>query len=406
MSIIVVGAGPAGASLSYLLARAGIQVTLLEQETSFNRVFRGEGLMPAGMDALDQMGILPLLEDIPHRRLESWNIHLGGQEVFVIPEPDLGKSSLSVVSQPALLEGFVTAAAKYDSFDFRTNCQVQDLLWEGNHVVGVRVKTDHKVSELRADLVIGCDGRGSLVRRKAKLNIELQPDQYDVLWFKLPAPDRLKNTCQFYLMAKAQQHPASCYTSWDGQLQYGLILPKGGLGQLKNTDWLTVAAHAAPEWLANHVLSQRQAVSTPVQLNVVVGQCPKWWRSGLLLLGDAAHPMSPVRAQGINLALRDAIIAVNYLVPAWELGSAAVDNALAAIQKDRVPEVMRSQALQLREAHSLKLVRSSPWKLAAVQKVLPWIGQFSWIQHAWLARQHDLRYGSQPVKLSDDLGFT
>ena len=244
--VIIVGAGPAGASLAYLLARSGLAVTLLEQETTFERVFRGEGLMPAGMEALHQMGLGPVLKRIPHRRLESWNIHLGGQEAFVIPEPDLGHHSLSIVSQPALLQAVVNEAYQYDGFKFKPGCQVQDLLWDNQRVVGVKVCTDNDTVEMRADVVIGCDGRGSLVRRKAGLAIDLQPDQYDVLWFKLPAPDRLQATCQFYLMAKAQQYPASCYTSWDGRLQYGLILPKGGLGQLGDVDWLGDRGDVSP----------------------------------------------------------------------------------------------------------------------------------------------------------------
>ena len=398
MGVIIVGAGPAGASLAFLLARSGIRVTLLERETTFDRVFRGEGLMPAGMEALAQIGVLPLINSLPHRRLESWNIHLGGKEVFVIPEPDLGELSLSIVSQPALLQTFVNEASKYNGFEFKAGCHVQELLWENDRVVGVQVKTEDQISEIQGDLVIGCDGRGSLVRRKADLNIDLQPDQYDVLWFKLPAPKRLQNTCQFYLMAKAQQYPASCYTSWDGQLQYGLILPKGGLRQVGVQDWLTLAARPAPDWLANHVLSQREAVTQPVRLNVVVGNCVRWWKPGLLLLGDAAHPMSPIRAQGINLALRDAIVAANHLVPAWP--AAVLDNTLQQIQQERLPEVMRSQTLQLREANSLKVIRSSPWKLAIAQQVLPWAGALRPVQQAWLARQHDLRYGLSPVTLT------
>ncbi|MEO0395861.1 MAG: FAD-dependent oxidoreductase [Cyanobacteria bacterium P01_A01_bin.137] len=403
MNVIIVGAGPAGVSLALLLARAGIQVTLLEQETTFERVFRGEGLMPAGMDALDQMGLAPLLATIPHRRLESWNIHLGGQEVFVIPEPDLGDTALSIVSQPALLQGIVDKAARYASFEFKAGCQVQDLLWENDRVVGVQVKTEQVTVAMEADLVIGCDGRGSMVRRKAGLAIDLQPDQYDVLWFKLPAPEQLKDTCQFYLMAKAQQHPASCYTSWDGQLQYGLILPKGGLGQLGDGDWLALAAKPAPQWLAEHVLAQRDLVSKPVRLNVVVGNCAQWWMPGVLLLGDAAHPMSPVRAQGINLALRDAIVTANHLVPALKEKQALADGVLAAIQQERMPEVVRSQTLQLREANGLNIIRSSPWKVEIAQRMLPLVGRLRWVQAAWLARQHDLRYGSQTVALASPI---
>ncbi|MEM1254918.1 MAG: FAD-dependent monooxygenase [Cyanobacteria bacterium P01_H01_bin.21] len=398
--VIIVGAGPSGASLALLLARCGIDVSLLEQETTFERVFRGEGLMPAGMDALHQMGLTALFTKVPSRKLESWNIYLGGEEVFVIPEPDLGKNSLSVVSQPALLQGIIDEASQYGGFEFQLGCKVQDLLWDNEQVVGVRVETESGLSEIYADLVVGCDGRGSLVRRRAGLTIDLQPDQYDVLWFKLPAPERLQDTCQFYLMAKAQEHPASCYTSWDGQLQYGLILPKGGLGQLGDADWLNVAAISAPDWLASHLLAQRDSVTEPVRLNVVVGNCAQWWMPGVLLLGDAAHPMSPVRAQGINLALRDAIVASNYLVPALQQTPEKLDTALQTIQAKRMPEVTRSQALQLREANSLKLIRSSPWKLAIAQRLLPIAGRLSWPKQVWLNRQHDLRYGSQPVHLN------
>ena len=248
--------------------------------------------------------------------------------------------------------------------------------------------------------MIGCDGRGSLVRRRAGLIIDLQPDLYDVLWFKLPAPERLQGTCQFYLMAKAQEHPASCYTSWDGQLQYGLILPKGGLGQLGDADWLNVAAISAPDWLASHLLAQRDSVTEPVRLNVLVGNCAQWWMPGVLLLGEADHPKSPVRALGINLALRHAIEASNYLVPALQHTFEELDTALPTIQAKRMPEVARSQALQLREANSLKLIRSSPWMLAIAQRLLPIAGRLTWPKQVWLNRQHDLRYGSQPVHLT------
>ncbi|NEP54088.1 MAG: hypothetical protein F6K65_36970 [Moorea sp. SIO3C2] len=154
--------------------------------------------------------------------------------------------------------------------------------------------------------------------------------------------------------------------------------------------------------MAGHVLAQREWVTSPVRLNVIVGQCEQWWKPGVLLLGDAAHPMSPVRAQGINLALRDAIVTANHLVPVLkkQLSETALVNALQQIEAERQPEVTRSQALQIREAHSLNLVRSAPWKLALIQQILPWVGQFPWVQRAWLARQHDLRYGSQSVKLA------
>ncbi|MEL6137962.1 MAG: FAD-dependent monooxygenase [Cyanobacteria bacterium J06628_6] len=405
MKVIIVGAGPAGATLALLLARANVQVTLVEQAHDFDRVFRGEGLMPAGVDALFQMGLGDLLHTIPSRYLESWNIYLEGKEIFVVPEPleKLGNRALSIIPQTAFLEGVVERAQAFPSFRFLPGTAVQNLLTDDNQrVMGVQIRHHKQISELTGDLVIGCDGRGSIVRRRAGLKLELLPDQYDVLWFKLPAPARLQDRCQFLLMARAQAHPAACYTSWDGRLQYGLILPKGGLSQLGEQDWLAAAVAPAPDWLADHVMTHQEQVSEPIRLNVIVGRCGSWTVPGLLLLGDAAHPMSPVRAQGVNLALRDAIVAANHLIPALRENNTAVDRAARQVQDERLPEVVRSQTLQLRESASLNDIRNATWKLTLAQYLAPILGRLPIVQRAWLARQHDLRFGSVTVQLQTD----
>ncbi|MEL7505559.1 MAG: FAD-dependent monooxygenase, partial [Cyanobacteria bacterium J06554_6] len=196
MKVIIVGAGPAGATLALLLARADVQVTLVEQTNDFDRVFRGEGLMPAGVDALFQMGLDDLLHTIPSRYLESWHIYLEGKEIFVVPESleKLGNRALSIIPQTAFLEGVVERAQAFPSFRFLPGTAVQNLLTDDNQrVMGVQIRHHKQISELTGDLVIGCDGRGSIVRRRAGLKLELLPDQYDVLWFKLPAPARLQD---------------------------------------------------------------------------------------------------------------------------------------------------------------------------------------------------------------------
>ena len=410
MRVGIVGAGPAGVTLALLLARQNIAVTLVEQSQSLARVFRGEGLMPAGMAALHQMGLGNVLRSIPCRQLESWNIFLEGKEIFSIPEPleRLGDRALSIIPQTAFLEKVIEQAQTCSSFRFCSGTTVQDVVRNPQgRIVGVIINQDGQTSTLDADLVIGCDGRGSTLRRRADLKLHLLPDQYDVLWFKLPAPKRLQNRCQFYLMARAKTHPAACYTSWDGRLQYGLIMPKGGLGQL-GQDWLAAAVASAPDWLATHMRQHRDETTEPIRLNVLVGRCDQWTVPGLLLLGDAAHPMSPVRAQGVNLALRDAIVAANRLVPVLKSGDgAAVDGAAQAVQDDRMPEVVRSQTLQLRESKSLDDIREATWKLALAQQLAPVVGRLPVIstiaQRAWLLRQHDLRFGSTTVKLDPQL---
>ena len=400
----MVGAGPAGTTTALLLARFGVEVRLVEREASFERTFRGEGLMPLGIDALLEMGLGGVLEAVPGRTVESWGIWIDGEEVFVIPEPveELGERAMRVVSQPCLLEKLVEEASRYPSFSFEQGARVQDLLRDRDgRVVGAALKRDERTEEARADLVIGCDGRGSLVRKRAGLGLEMSPEQYDVLWFKVPAPERLREGCSITIAMAAKEHPAICYTSWDGRLQYGLVMPKGGLKEMREEDWVGKAVRPVPSWLAEHIVSHQDEIEGPIRLNVLVGRAPRWTVPGLLLLGDAAHPMSPVRAQGINLALRDAVVAANHLVPALRGGggASAVDAACRAAQAEREPEIVRAQKLQRREAAGQGDARSGSWRFGLTKRLARRMGRYRWAQAAWLGRQHALRFGSKEVKL-------
>jgi 2-polyprenyl-6-methoxyphenol hydroxylase-like FAD-dependent oxidoreductase len=152
------------------------------------------------------------------------------------------------------------------------------------------------------------------------------------------------------------------------------------------------------------VLAERGEIEGPIRLNVLVGRCREWTVPGVLLLGDAAHPMSPVRAQGINLALRDAVVAANHLVPVLRKKSAgprALDAACRAVQAEREPEIARAQKLQLREAAGQGDVRSGSWRFGFAKRAARLLGRYRWAQRAWLGRQHDLRFGSREVKLRD-----
>jgi len=404
VEVVVVGAGPAGATAALLLAHHGVGVTLVERETSFERVFRGEGLMPSGVEALYEMGLEGELASIPNRRVRSWNIYIDGEEVFAIPEPteELGDRAMRVISQPAFLERVVEKASRYPSCMFERGARVHGLIRDlSDRVVGVQLETKDGPQEVRADLVIGCDGRGSLVRTRAGLDIELLPEQYDVLWFKLPAPASLRDGCSIMIMVAARQHPAICYTSWDGRLQYGLVLPKGSLGRIRGSDWLAESVGSAPAWLADYILASRNEIEGPIKLNVLVGRAPEWTAPGVLLIGDAAHPMSPVRAQGVNLALRDAILTANHLVPALEngAGASALDAACRAVQAERETEIIRAQKLQRREARGQGDARSASWRFALAKRGARLLGRSRWAQNAWLRRQHDLRFGSTEVRL-------
>ncbi len=403
MKVVVVGAGPAGVSTALLLARSGIEVTLLEQEQSFERVFRGEGLMPSGADALLQMGLRDVLHSIPSRRIDAWSIWLEHREAFVIPEPSeaLGDRALRVVSQPALLQGMVEQARRYPSFQYAAGARVRGLLREGGRVAGVQVAGTGGTSEVFADLVIGCDGRSSQLRSWAGLELTLTPEQYDVLWCKLPAPPQLQAGSKMMIMVAGGKDAGLCYTSWDGRLQFALILPKGNLARRRQTDWLAAMVEPAPPWLAEHVFAHREEVKGPAPLNVIIGRCREWTAPGLLLLGDAAHPMSPVRAQGVNLALRDAIVAANHLGPvrSTRVQVDEVDAAARAVQAEREPEIVRAQALQRAEAAGQVEALGNTWLYRLARSLAPMLGRHRWAQALWLQRQRELRFGVTKVEL-------
>jgi 2-polyprenyl-6-methoxyphenol hydroxylase-like FAD-dependent oxidoreductase len=334
--------------------------------------------------------------------VESWRILIDGDEVLTVPEPfeELGDRAFRVASPGAILHDLIDEAAACPTFTFRPGTRFLDVIrHDGGSVTGVIATSGGEWFELAADLVLGCDGRSSPVRAKAGLELKAEKQQYDIVWFKMPAPSEMAATCDFWIMVRAGAHPLVAYTSWDGRLQSGLIMPKGSMSTLPR-DWLPEAVSAAPAWFARHILEHRRELEGPIRLNVIVGLAPEWTIPGVLLLGDAAHPMSPVRAQGINLAFRDAIVAANHLTGVRPEGDpVALHAACRAIEAERTPEIVRAQKLQRREAQGQGDARSGSWRFAVAKRGARLLGGFKWAQRAWLARQHDLRFGSQPVHL-------
>lgn len=399
--VVIVGGGPAGATLSLLLAQCGIRVTLIEREPDFDRVFRGEGLMPSGVDALREMGLHGLLNELPTRKLESWDLHIDGTPIMSVEEPleELGDRAMRIIPQAAFLDAIVARAKAHPNFSFLDGTAAHDLLIENDRVAGVHVRSDAGDAVLRADLVVGCDGRGSLMRTRAGLTLKLLREHYDIFWFKLPAPERLRDRCSMLLLA-SRLGMGACYTSWDGRLQYALMVTKGAKAAEFGGDWAEVLGRPAPDWLKAHLQSVRDEIEGPVRLNVLVGRCREWNRPGLLLIGDAAHPMSPVRAQGINLALRDAIVAANHLVPVLRdsVDAAAIDDAARAVQAEREPEIVRAQTLQHRDTRGID-TPIAPALMALAKLIGPRMGRYAWARRAWLDQQRHLRFGLTEVRL-------
>ena len=395
--VVIVGAGPTGATLALLLVKRGIAVKLIEASRNFRRVFRGEGLMPSGLDALEQMGLSPVLERIPHRPLDAWEFLINNRSLFRVDEPmEPGGKPCTLVSQPDLLEALIEQASTYANFEFIQSTPVQDLLWSDQRVSGVKLSDERSI---RADLVIGADGRNSIVRQRANLQIEQQSQNFDILWFKLADSPRFESENVFYSILNGR-HAFGLFRGSEGNLQVGWALHEGDHMDWKQIDWSVQLASVSPPWLAEHFREKAETIERPVLLSVVVGRCPRWYVPGLLLLGDAAHPMSPIRAQGINMALRDVIVAANHLVPLLRQRSehADIDATLPQIQAEREPEIVRSQQLQSQEASLAQRLGKSAimrWVASNLPNVLRQL-----VRQSWLARQRELRQGVTQIQLT------
>lgn len=366
--VLIVGAGPAGASLAHLLAHRGIEVTLLERQRDFAREFRGEILMPSGVEVFDQMGLADALATVPSYQFQNGAFFLGGRPVFRVELDDSGPSPVAV-SQPGMLEMLVAEAAKSPHFHFERGASVSQLLEEDGRVVGARARTEEGERELRADLVIGADGRGSAVRKRAGLTARDLGTPMDIVWCKLPCPDDFRDV-GFYI---GGGHLLACYRTYDGSLQLGWVILKGTFGELRDRgieQWVEEMAHHVSPELADHLRAHPDAAQHPFLLSTRADCVERWSAPGVLVIGDAAHTMSPVGGQGVNIALRDAIVAANHLVPALTSptrGPAGLDGALRALEDERMREVRLLQRLQ---AQPPKILLSRSWWGEPVRRVI------------------------------------
>lgn len=394
---IIVGAGPTGASLALLLVKHGINVTLIEAAKDFHRVFRGEGLMPSGLDALAQMGLLELLHHIPHRPLKAWEFIIGGKHLFQVQEPMGATRPCTLVSQPPLLQALISQAQTYDQFEFIQGVTVKDLLWSDERVSGVILSDGRQVA---ADLVIGADGRASIVRERAGLKLVCEPKSIDILWFKLAATAELADDNIFRTIVNGDRVFSIFHGAEAGKLHLGWVISANEKTDHNQANWGEIFAALSPSWLAEHFRNYAHTIESPIKLSVVVGRCPQWYKPGILLLGDAAHPMSPVRAQGINIALRDVIVAANHLLPILSADPEHknIDLALSSIQAEREPEIIRAQQLQLQEAAQGELLRKNPLVRSLLAQFAPLLGRI--IKLSWLRRQREMRQGITKVNLT------
>lgn len=309
--VCIVGAGPAGAFLALCLASRGVRVTLLERAVGGKREFRGETLSPAVLALLDRYGLSARLRE--HRPLEVRGMEMwdAGRRIFHADYEKLESPYKFPVDlpQPLVIDALIAAARLYPNFEFRPGVAYRELIVEGGTVRGARIEAREgkAVSDLRANLVVAADGRYSAVLRDAGLPVERFPADRDFLWFKTPIPPGFGNVVRLKL--QKDSHVAVLPTFPD-LLRVGMNIPKGGFARYRAQGIESFrAAVAALEpalepYLAEHV----QSFSDLTVLDIFTSIVPQWSRDGLVLVGDAAHTMSPVLGQGVNLAMQDAVV--------------------------------------------------------------------------------------------------
>lgn len=350
--VAIIGAGPAGALTAYLLARMGIKVTLIERHKDFSREFRGEGMTPGGMEAIRQAGLWEAFEALPSEPIRTMQMFARGKRFLNI---DMGRilpanaQLIRLMAQPLLLEMLAERCGAFANFTLLRGTVMRDLLITDGRVTGLRMGGEGGDFDIGADYVIAADGRYSAARKRLGLELEGQTQAFDVVWCRVPRVDPVKPGEAYSFLL--DDYFGLAFPAADDHVQIGRIIAKGSYRQFRgqeSDDWKDHLASVLPPPLADMFAKERDRASDPFLLDVVCGMLPKWSVPGLVLMGDAAHPMSPVGAQGINIALRDAIVLANRLGPLLLQGNGpeALDAAAGAFEAERRPEVTKIQAEQ------------------------------------------------------------
>jgi 2-polyprenyl-6-methoxyphenol hydroxylase-like FAD-dependent oxidoreductase len=400
VDVAIIGGGPGGATLANILASRGVSTVLVERQKDFSKEFRGEGLMPSGNEVLKQIGFN--LDDVDYRKIEEINLFYKG-ELETNPEIEfLKKGELRWVSQPQLLEKLIKNASGFDNFIFYRGYKAQDLIYNEDRVDGVLIASGNHEVSIKAKVVIGFDGRTSMVRRKLNFEVKEYKLQPDVLWFKIPYPEKFLPGSQafFSLFPKSFLVAVPVY---DEKLQVGWIIPAGSYGELRKKGqekWIQYIKDKSPKGFADHLQKclDENLISDPFILKMTLDRVKKWHKKGALLLGDAAHTMNAVGGQGLNIALRDAVVCANHLVPlmSGNPSTASLDNAFDAIEKERISEVRQVQEIQSRPP---KFITLSEFSVQLIVPILRFVFRFNFMTSLREATIERMSRGFSEVKL-------
>src|SRR5256714_2259093 len=342
---MIVGGGPAGMMAGYLLARAGVQVIVLEKHADFFRDFRGDTIHPSTLEVMHELGLLEEFLKLPQQELQEIRGIFNGHTVPMADFSRLPTRCKFIAFMPQWdFLNFLSAQAKhFPTFALRMQHEVIDLLFENNRVAGVRAKTPEGERDIYADLVIGADGRNAITHTRANLELQDFGAPIDVLWMRLSKrPDDPAQSLGFF------QHGKLLVLLDRGDyFQVGFVIPKGDLDQIKQRGLPSLQRDIVQlgPFLQDRI-SELDDWSKIKLLTVQINRLTKWCCEGLLCIGDNAHAMSPAGGVGINLALQDAVATANLLAAKLKERPVTVEER-RQVQKRREFPVGFIQAMQV-----------------------------------------------------------
>jgi 2-polyprenyl-6-methoxyphenol hydroxylase-like FAD-dependent oxidoreductase len=341
----IAGGGPAGMMLGFLLARAGVKVAVLEKHADFLRDFRGDTIHPSTLELTYELGLLDEFLKLPQSRVERLSGQVGATTITLADFSHLPTHCKFVALMPQwdFLDFLAARGRKYPSFDLHMETEATDLIEEGGRIAGLRAKSPAGELEIRADLVVGCDGRHSTLRERAGFHVEDIGAPMDILWFRVSRYAGDSAETFGHMEAGMMLVMLNRNDYW----QCAYVIPKGGIDRVKAKGleaFRDSIAFMSP--FLRDRLQEIRSWDDVKLLTVAVDRLPRWHKPGLLLIGDAAHAMSPIGGVGINLAIQDAVAAANILTAPLREGR-VTEALLDAVQRRRTLPMRVIQWLQV-----------------------------------------------------------
>jgi 2-polyprenyl-6-methoxyphenol hydroxylase-like FAD-dependent oxidoreductase len=369
----IAGGGPAGMMLGFLLARAGIDVVVLEKHGDFLRDFRGDTIHPSTLELMRELGLLDEFLELPHAKVDHMDAQFGDTKVGLADLTRLPTTSKFIAFMPQwdFLNFLAAHGARYRGFHLMMKTEATDLVFEGARVAGVRALKDGAEIEINADLVVAADGRHSTLRERGGFKVQDIGAPMDVLWMRISRHENDPSNAfghieigRFFIMLNRGDY-------W----QCAFVISKGSADNLMKqpiADFRAIVLSLSP-WLGDRVNELRSWDDVKL-LTVAVDRLERWYRPGLLCIGDAAHAMSPVGGVGINLAVQDAVAAANILYAPLRDKAVTVDD-LRKVEARREFPVRVTQRLQVfiqNRVISRVLTGSAPPQPPFVLKLAQW----------------------------------